>query len=107
MPNTRKSSNIAIHLAKRPVSRKTGKLDTGTACLEQVVFYNMPDHFLCNLRSPDNARAANAAEILPCVISATARQSSIVRFTHSGIGTVRMRPPFPTRSTMAQWSSRR
>src|SRR5262249_7354361 len=46
-------------------------------------------------------------KILPCVISATASQSSIVRFTHSGIGTVRMWPPFPTRSTMAQWSSRR
>jgi hypothetical protein len=42
---------------------------------------------------------------------ATARfrdtQSSITCFTQPGTGTVRTRPPLPTRSTMAQCSSRR
>jgi hypothetical protein len=36
-------------------------------------------------------------KILPWAISATVNQLSIVCFAHSGIGTVRMRPPFPTR----------
>ena len=43
---------------------------------------------------------------LPFVAPASFSQSSIVRFTQSGTGTVRMRP-FPTRSMMAQCSSRR
>jgi len=48
-------------------------------------------------------------KILPCAVAipATVSHSSTVCFTHSGIGTVRMCPPFPTRSTMAQRSSRR
>jgi hypothetical protein len=46
-------------------------------------------------------------KILPCATFATVNQSSIVCFTQLGIGTVRMCPPFPTRSTIAQRSSRR
>ena len=43
---------------------------------------------------------------LPAEIPAAATQRSMVAFTHSGTGTVRMWPPLPTRSTMAQCSSR-
>jgi hypothetical protein len=43
----------------------------------------------------------------PCAIFAGLNQSSTLSFTQSGIGTVRICLPFPTRSTMAQWSSRR
>ena len=45
--------------------------------------------------------------ILPCKIPATISQSSMVCLTQSGIGTVRMWPAFPIKSTIAQWSSRR
>ena len=43
---------------------------------------------------------------LPAQIPAAATQRSMVFLTHSGTGTVRMWPPLPTRSTMAQCSSR-
>ena len=43
---------------------------------------------------------------LPAEIAAAASHSSIVVFTQSGTGTVRMWPPLPTRSTIAQCSSR-
>ena len=39
---------------------------------------------------------------LPSEIPAALTQTSIVAFTHSGIGTVRMWPPLPMRSTIAQ-----
>ncbi len=38
-------------------------------------------------------------KIRPCAISASLSQWSIVCFTQSAIGTVRMGPPFPTKST--------
>src|SRR6266851_6637794 len=41
-------------------------------------------------------------KILPWASCAIASQSSMVCFTQSGMGTVRMCPPFPTRSTIAQ-----
>jgi hypothetical protein len=43
---------------------------------------------------------------LPAEIPAAATQSSMVLLTHSGTDTARMWPPLPTRSTMAQCSSR-
>ena len=46
-------------------------------------------------------------KILPLTIPAAESQSSMVCFTQSGTGTVRIWPPFPIKSTIAQWSSRR
>ena len=43
---------------------------------------------------------------LPAVRPATVLQPLMVAFTQSGTGTVRIYPPFPTRSTIAQCSSR-
>ena len=43
---------------------------------------------------------------LPAEIPAAATHRSMVALTHSGTGTVRIWPPLPTRSTMAQCSSR-
>src|SRR5664280_13321 len=42
----------------------------------------------------------------PAEIPAAATHRSTAALTQPGIGTVRMCPPLPTRSTIAQWSSR-
>jgi hypothetical protein len=74
----------------------------------RVFLDNVSDYFLCNLSVPQTTPLRQThLKILPRAISATVNQSSIVCFTQLGMGTVRMWPPFPTRSTMAQWSSRR
>jgi hypothetical protein len=51
------------------------------------------------------ARQAHRKTVPPDKLAAAVQRSS-VPFTQSGTGTVRMCPPFPTRSTMAQCSSR-
>ena len=45
-------------------------------------------------------------KIFPSPIPAATVHSSSARFAHSGIGTVRMCPPLPIKSTMAQCSCR-
>ena len=47
-----------------------------------------------------------ARKTRPCVRPAPRVQASTAVFTHAGIGTVRMWPPFPTKSAMTQCSSR-
>ena len=48
-------------------------------------------------------RLLTARNILPFVTSAAEVQRSRACFAHCGIGTVRMCPPLPVKSTMAQW----
>src|SRR5438552_15649344 len=68
---------------------------------------NVPDHFLGHPLTPVVPDLHTHLNNLPLVMFAPWNQSSKNRFTHSGTGTVRMCPPFPIKSTMAQWSSRR
>ena len=68
----------------------------------RVFLYYVPDHVLGDLRTQTVHFRLTHRNNLPCLMSAAFSHSSIVRFAHSGIGTVRTCPAFPTRSTMAQ-----
>ncbi len=86
---------------------KIMRCDPGYSEYSRVLFDNMPGDLLGDV-SP-HARTARHMQrnSLPLVTPAPAAHSSIVCFTQPGTGTVRMWSPFPTRSTIAQWSSRR
>jgi hypothetical protein len=45
-------------------------------------------------------------KMVPVSIPAMASHESMATFTQAGTGTVRTCPPFPNRSTIAQWPSR-
>ena len=74
--------------------------------LGSILLHGVPDHSLSDT-SPQHFPARQThRNSLPARRSAARIHRSTVVLTHSGIGTVRMCPPLPTRSTMAQCSSR-
>jgi hypothetical protein len=68
--------------------------------------YDVPNRFYCHPISPCPSYFVDPAKQLSRSIPAAASQLSSSVLTQSGTGTVRTWPPLPTRSTMAQCSSR-
>jgi hypothetical protein len=67
-----------------------------TAGLDDVPFCEMPMPHTLPVR-------ATARKIAPSVTPAPAIHRSSAALAHCGMGTVRMWPPLPIRSTIAQW----
>ena len=79
--------------------------EAGNAELVRVVFHHVPHNTFGYAVTPGLPARQTHRNNLPADIPAAATHRSIVALTHSGTGTVRMWPPLPTRSTMAQCSS--
>ncbi len=67
---------------------------------------HMPDHAFRDAITPALTRPANTTEYSSRMELSCTKPLIQGRLSHSGTGTVRMCPPLPTRSTMAQCSSR-
>ena len=68
----------------------------------RVLLHYVPDDLFSYFRPQAAPFRQTQRNNMPCRMAAAISQSSIVRFTQSGIGNVRTCPAFPTRSTMAQ-----
>ena len=77
----------------------------GDAGARRRVFHHVPDHLFGNAIAPDSAPSGDAAED-SSFGNRRGRQPAANRGTQSGTGTVRMWAALPTKSTMAQCSSR-
>ena len=71
-----------------------------------VLFHRVPDRSLGDALTPTLPGSADELNSLPPLSSAARTHASTVALTQSGIGTVLMCPPLPTRWTIAQCSSR-
>ena len=100
-----------------PVRRQHCGIDEHTSAEDRVVrlrdsknscvpLDDVPDHLLCHFLTPNRARPTDPPK-KPAIDYPAVNQSSIVRFTLSGTGMARTCLASPTRSTIAQLSSRR
>ena len=64
---------------------------------------NVPNHIFRNPPTPSCSGRLTGLKTRPSVTFAAAIHLSTAVFTHTGMGTVRICPPFPIKSTIAQW----
>src|ERR1700674_2868078 len=67
---------------------------------------HVPHHVLADSSAQTFPLLLTARKTHPPAMPAAEIQRSKACFTHCGIGTVRIRPPLPIKSTIAQWPSR-
>ena len=98
------SAGCMTQLRTRPAQIMRRQL--GKAGLSRVLFYDMPDKSFRDAVAPMFACPTDTSEQSSGRDPGCGLPEVDHRLTHSGIGTVRMCPPLPMRSTMAQCSSR-
>jgi len=69
-------------------------------CAAGCIFDNFPENLRRHTVSPDFASLVIERNMRPSVICADAVQASTALLTHSGMGNVRIWPPFPIKSAM-------